>query len=420
MTALLKLKSTPWELWLPFLAIIALPFGRSVELFTLIMAVIGLSDLIKNKHDIRHSFGFKTFTAFFLCFWVPALLSLPDAFDLSRSSSSTFGILRFYFAGLFIINRISSDKHHQWLGIGIALTLVFWSLDAWLQLLSGTDMFGLAAYSSNRISGIFGEDAKLGLMIIPFLGVSIAALKEKWGITFSIITTLVIISAVLISGDRASWVSLFTALCLWLILFRPKNINFSQTHFIAAVVGLILMAGTVISTPQFQSTINRSIMVLSGDYKDINRASSSRLPIWLTALNMFSDNAINGVGVRSFRYAYPDYAQKNDPFVNFSIPREKQSGPMHTHQIILEFMTDTGLIGLIGYIIALWILFIIWRQIARSKQSAIATGYLISLMVILFPINTHMSFFSSNWAQVVWFLVALCVSALATTKQKEH
>ena len=415
----MKLKSISWELWLPLLTVIALPFGRSVELFTLIMAIIGIIDLIKNKYGLRQSFGFKAFTIIFLCFWIPALLSLPDAVDLGRSSSSTFGILRFYFAGLFIVNRLSTDKSQLWLGTGIGLLLIFWSLDAWLQLLSGSDLFGFAAHSSYRVSGIFGEDAKLGLMIIPFLGVSIAALKEKWGLKLVITATLIIISSVLISGDRAAWVSLITAALLWLIFFRPEKLHLSITHLAVGVTGVALMSLAVFSTPQFQARLNSSLGGFDGDYQAVNTASSFRLPVWQTALSMFSDNAINGVGVRGFRYAYPDYAQEGDIFVDASLPREKQSGAMHAHQIVLELLTDTGLIGLTGFIIALWILFMKWRPIARSKQSAIATGYLISLMVILFPINTHMSFFSSNWAQVVWFLVALCVSALAATKQKE-
>ena len=75
-------------------------------------------------------------------------------------------------------------------------------------------------------------------------------------------------------------------------------------------------------------------------------------------------------------------------------------------------MTDTGGIGLIGYFIALGILFIKWRPITRSQSNQIGTAYLISLMAVLFPLNTHLSFFSSDWGQVVWFLVALTISAL--------
>ena len=419
MTALMKLKPISWEVYLPLLAVIALPFGRSVEVFTLIMAIIGISDLIKNKYSLRQSFGFKAFTSIFLCFWIPALLSLPDAYDLARSSSTSFGMLRFYFAGLFIVNRLSSEKIHLWLGTGIAGVLIFWAFDAWLQLIFGTDLIGLSTHAPYRISGIFGEDAKLGLMIIPFLGISVASLNEKLGSRLTLLSVLLLISAILISGDRAAWISLFTTLFLWLLLFRPKKIIFSRTYLIIGILGVILLTSAVSNTPQFKTTINRSMLVLDGNYDAINTASSFRLSIWRTTAEMFIDNPINGIGVRCFRYVYPDYAEKDDVSVNFSLPREKQSGPAHAHQIVLELMTDAGLIGLSGFIIALWILFIKWRPLARSKQSAIATGYLISLMVILFPINTHMSFFSSTWAQVVWFLIALCVSALAATKQKE-
>ncbi len=52
---------------------------------------------------------------------------------------------------------------------------------------------------------------------------------------------------------------------------------------------------------------------------------------------MVADNPINSAGVRSFRYAYPSYANPDDPFIDFSLPKEKQHRQSHAHQLVLEF-----------------------------------------------------------------------------------
>jgi O-antigen ligase len=413
MTLFTPFRAPSWHSWLPLLAVIALPFGRSVELFVLIMAMIGIYDLIKDHSHIRSSKGLKLFSLFFLFFWIPALLSLPDAVNLNHSATNVFGMLRFYFAGLFIINRITDYKSHLWLATGIGLVMVFWSLDGWVQLIYGQDVFGLPG-DGVHISGIFGRNLKLGLMIIPFFAVAIVALRQKIGTYLSLVMVLLLISAILLSGSRASWVSLLTMGLLWLTLFRPQNIVISRKNMITSLVGVLLMGIAVLNSPQFQSRVNASAVAFNGGYTAINDASSGRLPLWTGALRMFEANPINGVGARGFRYAYPDYANKDDIWVDFSLPREQQMGQLHAHQIVLEFMTDTGCIGLIGYFIALGILFIKWRPIAISQSNQIGTAYLISLMAVLFPINSHLSFFSSDWAQVIWFLVALCVSAMVS------
>lgn len=406
------LRSAGWAPWLPLLAVIALPFGRSVELFVLIMAIIGIYDLIKNHNSIRQSTGLKLFSTFFLFFWIPALFSLPDAVNIHHSASNVAGMLRFYFAGLFIINRLTDHKAHLWLGTGISFVLLFWACDGWFQLAFGKDIFGLAPHSQYRISGVFGEDAKLGLMIIPFLGIAIASMKERLGFSVTALLTILVISAILISGDRTSWVSLFVSSIFLAFLFRPKNIHFSRKEIIICVTGLIIVGLAVISTPQFQKRFSTVTVGFDGGYEAINAASSLRLPIWGTALRIFEANPINGVGARGFRYAYPDHALADDIFIDHTVPKEQQSGPTQPHQIVLEFMTDTGSIGLIGYLAGLWILFMIWRPIATHQETSLGTGYLISLMAVLFPINSHLSFFSSNWAQVIWFLTALTISSL--------
>jgi len=414
LTNTIKKCSDDWMLWLPAFALAAVPFGRVAEVFVLIMALIGLNDLIRNRDDIRDNSAFVLFGLVFTLFFLPGLLSLIDAVNFERSTKSVLGMLRFYFVGVFIISRITGINAHLKLGLALSGIVTFWAIDGWLQAVVGVDFFGFEPSSSSRISGIFGENARLGLTIIPFLGITIFAIKKQFGLNWAIAIGILLVSAILISGDRAAWVSLVISVFLLVVLFSSRLLAMSwkQLGLLLLSVGLVSVA--VLSIPQFNKRLDSALVGFEGGYEAVNKASSSRLPLWTTAYKIFADNSINGVGVRSFRYAYPDYAAENDPFVDFSLPREKQKGQTHAHQVVLEFASDTGLIGVFGYIFTIWLIYVKWLPSVRLKDAPLSLGYLISLAVVLFPINTHQSFFSSHWGQIVWMLIALAISAMAS------
>jgi O-antigen ligase len=408
-----KTQNNNWYMWLPVLALAAIPFGRSVELLVLIMALLGLNDLVRNQNEIRQNEAFKLFSMVFLLFWIPGLISIIDAVNIERSTKSVGGMLRFYLVGIFIISRINTSSMHTKIGLSFAAIVTFWAIDGWLQASTGVDILGLETSSSFRISGIFGENARLGLMIIPFFSVALFALKKEFGTTLAIVTGVLLASTILMSGDRAAWVSLVVTLFLYIILFGRRLFTLTLKQFAILFISLSIVLVSVWTNPGFQQRIESVTVGFDGSYESVNKASSSRLPLWETAYKMFLDNPVNGVGVRSFRYAYPEYASANDPFVDFSLPKEEQEGQTHAHQVVLEFASETGLFGLVGYAILLWYIYIKWLPLAARSQAMIPLGYLVSLVVIFFPLNTHQAFFSSHWGQIVWMIIALAISSLS-------
>jgi O-antigen ligase len=401
-------------IWLPAFALAAVPFGRTAELFVLIMAVVGLNDLLRNRNQIRQNNAVAMFTLFFALFFLPSVLSLFDAVNVERSTKTVLGMLRFYLVGVFIISRVERVDSHLKLGLAFAFIVLFWAIDGWIQAVFGADLIGFPAASISRVSGIFDENARLGLMIVPFLGIAFFAVKKQFGLNWAIGLSLLLSATILISGDRAAWVSLMVTVALLIVLFRRHLVSITWRQSVAILVGFSAITIAVLSIPQFNNRLGSALVGLDGSYESINKASSSRLPLWTTAFNMFADNPINGVGARSFRYAYPDYASKDDPFVDYSQSREKQRGQTHAHQVVLEFASDTGFIGVIGYVVAIWLIYIKWLPTVVLKDAPASAGYVVSLAVVLFPLNTHQSFFSSHWGQIVWMLAALAISAMAS------
>ena len=122
---------------------------------------------------------------------------------------------------------------------------------------------------------------------------------------------------------------------------------------------------------------------------------------------MVREHPLNGVGVRSFRYAYPAYAAPGDDFVDPA----RGTGAAHAHQIVLEVASETGAIGLLGWLAGVVLAWRAWRRAdAAARSRAFAPG--VALVAMTFPLNTHLAFYSAWWGLLFWWLLSLYCAAL--------
>lgn len=393
-----------WPLLLALSAIFLQPFGRSVELAVLVMMVIGGVDLIKNRNNIWKKSSFLIFGVLFLCFWIPSLVSLIDAVNISKSSVTTFGMLRFYLAGVFVISRLSSPQTIRLLVLGISVIATLWSLDNLLQAITGFDIFGRPPIAG-RIPGIFGDSPRSGWMLIPLISVAVLYIATLGRLWLSATLAFLMAGAIFISGDRGAWVALFwifLSLCCFLFI---SGKGFKKRVVVSLAVVAFLISAGVSQVPEVQSRMVLTYSAMGGGFEAWDAATSKRLTIWVTAFEVIKDNPVNGIGVRGFRYAYPDYAPEDDFFVKDGV------GPHHSHQIVVEMLSDAGVIGLVGYILSLICCVWLVREAIRRK-TYLALGFLASVIGVLMPINSHLSFYSSYWAQACWLLFAFAVVAV--------
>ncbi|MEH6578314.1 MAG: O-antigen ligase family protein [Amphritea sp.] len=158
-----------------------------------------------------------------------------------------------------------------------------------------------------------------------------------------------------------------------------------------------------------QSRISQTTIALKGDYASLDRATSGRMTLWFTALPLIEDNWINGVGARGFRYAYPKYAPTNDRFLRGE--GDEKTGAYHAHQIVLEVLAETGVIGLVDYLLALVILGALVKRPCLRKNY-LGMAFVASSLAVLFPLNSHLSLYASAWAQAIWILFAITVASV--------
>jgi O-antigen ligase len=337
-------------------------------------------------------------TALFFAYWVPELLSAPDAINQRVAWKDVATDLRYLpFLWLASMAMANATGRRQ-VAFGLGAVVLLWTLDGLVQAATGFSLGG--APTADRLSGIFGADnLKLGLILCSLSPFALEALRARWGTAGWLVGAILVGIVVLLAGARAAWLGYAIVLLAsgWRVLRSKAQL--------AAVLGIGLAVAAVgwFASDQFRGRIERSVTVVT--QRDADTASSGRMSLWRTAAAMALDHPINGVGVRSFRHAYRQYAAPDDFFVS------KGETAMHAHQIVLEILTETGLLGLLAWLAGAVLAWRAWRWASPAARERARVPAL-ALVVTVFPFNTHLAFYSTFWGGVFLLLAALFAGSL--------
>ncbi|KRG82531.1 membrane protein [Stenotrophomonas daejeonensis] len=361
----------------------------------------------------------------FLAYWLPQLLSALDAQEPGRTLGKVAGGLRYLpFMGLVAI-AVADDarRHVTFAGLAVIAGIwsldallqalfstspLFWSLDQLKQLLSGhalclpQDMIG-----SGRVNGVFGAcNPKLGQVLASLSPFLLLLAGQRWGRIGWAAAAMFAGVAILLAGSRASWITY--ALVLLFTGWRLLGARWMALAVLAAVLGVAAL-GT--GSTQVRERIAATLPALSGKAADINTALAGRGRIWSGALCMVREHPVNGVGVRGFRNAWPEC----DP--THGQGTEWGDGPaLHAHQLVLEILSETGLLGLLLWLMGAAMAWRAWRYADAAARER-ARPAALALLVTVFPFNTHLAFHSAFWGSVLLLLAALYAGALTARNE---
>ena len=400
------LRSALLPLWL---VIALLPFGRSSELGTLLCLLGVLLLFAREPRALQQHAGARLLLWLLAAYVGAALLSAFDAIIPGKSWSTVAGLLRYVPLGLYACFAIRRDSKLQTLYVAVALVLALWVADAWLQALTGWSLGGHA--EAERVSGIFGAgNLKLGPTLAVLSPFALWAAHRRWGLPGLLLAFVLILGPVLLAGSRAAW------LCYGLValgfIWREANSLRRFAGYCAIAALLLVLAGGIAwkTSARFDARMDRTLLVLHGTDRSVDTALSGRLDIWRTSIEMIAAHPLNGVGVRGFRYAYPHYAPANDHFL-VAESCGAGEGACHAHQLVLEILAETGAIGLLLWLAAVALAWRAWRRVGLAARAR-AFPVTLALGVMLFPLNTHLAFYSAWWGLLFAWLLGLWCAAL--------
>lgn len=404
------LPSTPLRTAAAALTVLAVALLCTERLFHYAIALLmfgGLACVLRAPRALVDDPALRTISLVFLCLWLPMLASLPDAVNPAHAGKTVLAYLHFWPAAIAIAVAARDHRLRGFVFAGTAAVVAFWLADALLQLVTGRDLFGHPRIG-NILTGAFYPKQRLGLVLAvlaPVYVLAVALLARRRPLAWLLLLPLFLV--ILLSLKRTAWIMLAVSLAGLLWFACARRGGGPCRAMLGLLLALALLAGSALAIdPALRARVVETAGLVSGDFATMDRASSYRLTLWRTAWRIFEAHPVNGVGPRGYRYAYADHASADDFWLL------RGGGQTHPHQMLLEVGVETGLLGVAGYCVVLWLLLTRLRRAADGVQA----GFTIAALAATFPLNAHLAFYGSYWSSLVWPLVAL---ACAQPAQRE-
>jgi O-antigen ligase len=398
-----SLRWAPW--WV--LAFIALwPLTALAELVLSVGSLTALAVLavyrFRGGMSLLSRASWALTAVLFASYWLPELLSSPDAVNGRRALRESLLDLRYLPFLWLVAIAVATDRGRRLTFGGISVIVMLWLVDGGVQALTGWSLGGYA--SADRLSGVFGaENLKLGLVLASLAPFPLIAAAKRFGLAGWLLMAAALGLVVLLAGARAAWLTL----ALVLVISGWQQFGAKRALVLMAAGGLAVFALSMAFSHKFQDRVERTGAALDGGSEGVDFALSGRLSIWRTAIDMAVANPVNGVGVRGFRDAYATYAAKDDPWL---VDADHGAG-FHAHQIVLEVLSETGLVGLLLWLGGAALAWRAWRFAAPEARER-ARAPALALLVTVFPFNTHLAFYSTFWGGLTLLLAALYAGSL--------
>ena len=355
----------------------------------------------------------------FFAYWLPELFASFDALDRGHALRAVLVDLRYLPALWLAAAAVAGPRERRITFTGLALIVGIWALDALVEAGGGRSPLyavlnaGKVAFKGgascsaqdiamlDRVAGVFGPcNLKLGVVLASLSPFALHAAGSRFGRLGWLASAVLMGAAIVLAGSRASWVTFGLVLLLsgWRMLGWKRLIG-------VFALGAALLAALAVVSPHVRDRVARTAHALSADHGGVDSALSGRGRIWGAAC-MAKQHPINGVGPRAFRDAFADCDPAPAQRAEWGI------GPaLHAHQLVLEILSETGALGLLLWLAGVAMARRAWRYAEPQAREA-ALPAMIALVATVFPLNTHLAFYSSFWGGVTLTLAALYAGSL--------
>ena len=357
-----------------------------------LMVVVSLLTLITNREAILSTPGMKKAAMLFACIALPGLISLLFSVNLDRGISAVFRFAAYALAAWVVLSVKIEEGDAKRIMSFLGILLVAWAVDGFVQLLTGVSLLGDPLVELGEEGAIVTGSLQLGYgatlaILSPFF---LEALRRAGGMGVGILS-LPVYAAIVMSGHQSSAVLALIGLAGWTMLaLRNKEIGAKRqvTGFvISAIIGLLLGVYLSVVTGQVSTLAEAPARYQSFLYQS---------QLWELSWQAFIDHWLTGVGMRGFG----TYALATDAS---AIPGLAET--WHSHLTILEVISETGLVGLIGYGLLLrWL----WGYVQDERMHVAVAG--LTALLAVFPLGTAVGMYSYIGGNLIFLTFTLLIA----------
>ncbi|OOZ37145.1 hypothetical protein BOW51_03955 [Solemya velesiana gill symbiont] len=381
------------------------PFIGGPRLFAVLAAIVGFFYFVRKEWSLIRTNEERFLLYSFIAILIPTTISLIAPYSRESVIKVIVLVFIFYFCAIGITHSLKNRNTRELFEKGITVIACFWVFDALIQYAVGVDIIGVPLSGDGRVVGMFGDNLRYAAILPAILPIALWWLMKKY--QFAAVTLyFASLFTVFASGYRAGWVMMAI---VGIGFFVHLQIKHKRLVFLAFLILAILLASaSPIVVRKFEATFDS----LPTTTKQFNSILTGRIHIWSTALNMFSECPLAGVGVGAFDDAYGEYCAPNDPFgPNGARGRIAN----HAHQLYISLLAEAGIPGLLGFIAVVLYSIKRWYSLNISRK-VIVQPYAWSLIAIIFPVNAQPILFLSWWFPVVIVVFSIFVGLIFSSE----
>ncbi|CUU79609.1 O-antigen ligase family protein [Campylobacter hyointestinalis] len=316
-----------------YLLTISFFIGKSHNVVGALVVLLFLFDTIRH----RNFYIFKDKLFIFLSLWC-GYLALSVLWATHKSGVISAALVLFLWVLLYLAIKTSlnsKEKLERFFQFQ-AYLILFITINALVQLFIGYNLFGTEIING-RATDLFSSDDRIFPFIIPLYVAVFGAMltlqnrPKKHYILYGLALFSILI-ALPISGTRGPIVvlAIFLPIIAWVSPYRKAAF--------AGLGALCLCIATLIAT---NTSMQNRLSTLLHPFEN---QKHTRIPVYLTAIEMFKDNPIIGVGFKNFRYREFDYYKPE--FQSHEIIPEENKINLHAHSPWLDIASEQGMIGI--------------------------------------------------------------------------
>jgi len=309
---------------------------------------------------------------------------------VSPDKRGALGVLKAYFVEPLLIyfvikDTIRSKKDWRLLFLSLALSGLWVALLAILQGLTGWATFAPWESSQGRAHAVYNTANAVGLYLGPIIFLVLGTVKEFK--VFRVFGIVLMILATILSKSAGAVVGLVGGLGIFGPEPRWVQGKGKLLIGLATLVGILFFFNISTFTPNVNDPYVR----------ETNNTLQFRLCLWEGARDLLLDKPIFGAGLSGFKELY---AEKY-----FTCDAEPLEYP---HNWILNFWTEMGVLGLVGFLLLLVMYFRnVGSHLSDKRTRWLALGFAAAMVYWLIHGLVDVPYFKNDLSLEFFVLVGL-------------
>jgi len=281
-------------------------------------------------------------------------------------------------------------------------------IDIFFEKYNGSNLIGFKSLDSTRITSFFYDENVVGAFLFGFGFITITFFFQnkmpKKNIVILNLSLVLVLLSILMTGERSAFLKSTLLFLLIFYFIEEKKLFLKKIHLltftILLAISLLFIFPNILlkQTEFFKRILNvENPKSLSQRFENIKYFAH-----YDTAIEIFKDNKLNGIGNKNFRFKCHDkkYFKENLKFTH-------QRCTTHPHQIHFELLSEQGLLGY--FIFFLFLISFFKKKLFNDlrEKNIFKNTINFYLIIFLIPILPSGSLFSTFNGFLFWFFLGL-------------